>query len=67
MPSEHTIKTQRLHPVSLLFSLGGAARGLLFPAIAVFFVSGRGNYEFWLAIFFPIAVVHGWGIWLGIW
>ena len=58
MRSESTGNAQRLHPVSLLFSLGAAARGLLFPAIAVLFLSRGSNYQIWFAIFFvPAAIV----------
>jgi putative membrane protein len=56
MPSDPG-RTQRLHPLSLLFSIGSAARGLLLPGIAVLFFSGGSNYEFWLMIFFIPAAI----------
>jgi putative membrane protein len=58
MPSDPGIEpVQRLHPASLLFTIGAVARRLLLPGIVVFFASGGGNTEIWLAVlFFPAAV-----------
>lgn len=45
---------QRLHPLSLLFSLVGIARSLLVPGLVVWFARGGDGYEFWLMVlFFP--------------
>jgi len=55
MPSDAVGRPQRLHPLSLLFSIGSAARGLLLPGIAVLFFSGGSNYEIWLMPFFVFA------------
>jgi len=55
MPSEPAagrVAAERLHPVSLLFSLGGAARRLLVPGLIVLYASRGGNTEFWLMVFF---------------
>jgi len=49
---------QRLHPASLLFSLGSAARRLLLPGLVVLFASrGGGNTEIWLMLIFVPAAV----------
>jgi len=57
MPSDAAGRTQRLHPVSLLFSVGAVARRLLVPGIALLFVSRGSNYEIYLMIFFiPVAI-----------
>jgi len=57
MPSEpHAPDSElrRLHPASLLFSIGAAARRLLVPGILLFFAAsrGNGNVEFWAMLFF---------------
>ena len=60
MPSEPgsgAAPVRRLHPASLIFSLGSAARKLLLPGLLVLFAARGGNTEFWLMIvFFPAAV-----------
>ena len=57
MPSDDAGRPRRLHPVSLLFTVGAVARSLLLPGIAVLFVSGGSNYPLWLMLFFiPTAV-----------
>ncbi len=43
---------RRLHPLSLLFRLGAAARNLLLPGLALLFVSRGQGYELWLALMF---------------
>lgn len=56
MPSDPPV--QRLHPVSLVFSLGSAARRLLLPGLVVLFASRGSNTEIWLmVIFLPAAFV----------
>ncbi|MCP3980578.1 MAG: PH domain-containing protein [bacterium] len=63
MPSDPG-EVQRLHPVSLLFSLGSAARGLLLPGIAVLYFSGGSNLQLWMMIFFvPAAITAGVRYW----
>ncbi len=59
MPSEPGIDGDwlRLHPLSLLFSVGSAARRLLLPGIVVLYWSGGSNLEFWLMLFFIPAVL----------
>jgi len=54
MPFEEVDRAQRLHPVSLLFTVGRFARSLLAPAIAVMFFSGAG-YQIWFLVPFGIA------------
>ena len=57
MPSEPVAApaaAERLHPMSLLFSLGSAARKLLLPGLIVVFASrGGGNTQFWLMLCQP--------------
>src|SRR5690606_36780199 len=49
---------RRLHPYSLLFRVLGHARGLLLPAIAVFFFSRGESWQVWAAVLFvPIVLV----------
>jgi len=43
---------QRLHPASLLFSLGSAARRLLLPGLVILFWSRGSNAEWWIMILF---------------
>ena len=50
---------KRLHPSSLLFSAGAAARNLLLPGLAVLFAARGSNYELWLMVLFVPAVVAG--------
>ena len=57
MPSDDLPAARRLHPISLLFSVGAAARNLLIPGIAILFWSGGSNAEVWLMIFFVPAVL----------
>lgn len=65
MPSEPTTppgadlsNERRLHPYSLLFRVLGHARGLLLPAIAVFFFSRGESWQVWAAVLFvPIVLV----------
>lgn len=53
----HGTPLQRLHPLSLLFSLFGIARSLLVPGLIVWFARGGDGYEFWLmALFLPALV-----------
>ena len=56
MPSDLPGAPQRLHPISLLFSIGGAARRLLLPGIFLFLMRGRSNYEIWFMVLFVPAV-----------
>jgi putative membrane protein len=48
---------RRLHPLSLVFRVGAAARRLLFPLVALLFVSRGEGSEIVLAVFFVPAVV----------
>ncbi|HKQ62112.1 MAG TPA: PH domain-containing protein, partial [Candidatus Polarisedimenticolaceae bacterium] len=59
MRSEAGGPVQRLHPLSPLFSIAGAARRLLLPGLAVLlFASHRGaRAELWLMLLFVPAVV----------
>ncbi len=60
MPSEHpppAVPWRRLHPASLLFSIGSSARGLLIPGLFVVFFGSGNRYEFWLMLFFIPAVL----------
>jgi len=43
---------RRLHPLSLVFRIGAAARNLLLPGLALLFVSRGQGYELWLAVLF---------------
>jgi putative membrane protein len=53
MPSEPS----RLHPASLLFSIGSAARRLILPGIVLLFFSRGNNPEIWLMLLFvPTAI-----------
>jgi putative membrane protein len=61
MPFEQPVGAEttsgRLHPSSLLFSLGSAARRLLLPGVLILFASRGSNLELWLMLlFFPAAV-----------
>jgi len=48
---------RRLHPASLIFSLGSAGQRLLLPAVILLFASRGSNYEIWFALFFiPTAI-----------
>jgi len=56
MPSEPAagLRPQRLHPVSLLFSIGKAARSLLVPGMVVLVMSRGGVYQaWWMLLFLP--------------
>jgi putative membrane protein len=47
----------RLHPLSVLFGLGRAAKGLLLPGLLVLFASRGSSYEIWaMVLFLPAAV-----------
>ena len=48
---------RRLHPLSLVFRIGTAARRMLFPLVALFFVSRGQGTELWLAVLFVPSVV----------
>jgi len=48
---------RRLHPLSLVFRIGSAARRLLLPVLAVLVVSRGQGYELWLAVMFVPAVI----------
>ena len=56
MPSSSE-ELQRLHPASLVFTVGAAAKGLLLPGMAVLFASRGSNYEIWLMAMFVPAVI----------
>ena len=56
MPSEAGLR--RLHPLSLLFLIGGQAKSLLLPGILVlFFASRQGHGEIWFMLLFIPAVI----------
>jgi len=57
MPSDAASRPQRLHPVSLLFTIGSVARKMLLPGILVLFVAGGNNYELALIFFFVPAAI----------
>jgi putative membrane protein len=46
----------KLHPLSLIFSLGAVARSYLVPAVVVLFSSGGRSELFFAALFLPAAV-----------
>ncbi|NIM00424.1 MAG: PH domain-containing protein [Acidobacteria bacterium] len=50
MPSEMLGQPQRLHPVSLLFTLWSFVRGMIVPLIVVIFLGGGTGYEFLFAL-----------------
>jgi putative membrane protein len=54
-PAELGAEPRRLHPASLIFSIGSAARRLLLPGFILFFAASRGgNVEIWaMLLFFP--------------
>ena len=61
MPSEPgpaSADLRRLHPSSLIFSIGSAARRLLLPGFLLLFAASRGssNLELWAMIFFGPAL-----------
>lgn len=59
MPSEPAADApvQRLHPSSLIFGLGSAARSLIVPGIILLFASRSGGYEAWVMVLFvPVSV-----------
>ncbi len=75
MSSMHPLlkeKTRQLWPKarnaliagSILFMLGFA--GWL-QHLYTCFTDDRWGFLIAGAIFFPVAIVHGWGVWLGIW
>ncbi|MEQ8764214.1 MAG: PH domain-containing protein [Planctomycetota bacterium] len=49
---------QRLHPFSLLFSIGRAARNLLIPGLFVLFAADDNRYELFLMVLFVPATVR---------
>jgi putative membrane protein len=58
MRSDPAESSRRLHPASLLFSIGSAARRLLLPGLVVLVASRGSNAELWFMLFFaPAAVV----------
>jgi putative membrane protein len=50
-------RLQSLHPLSMLFSIGLAAKRLLLPGLIVLVFRPGGQYEIWLMILFVPAVV----------
>lgn len=52
MQSEH-----RLHPASLVFTIGTAARNLLLPGLVVLFAARGSSVQGWIMLFFLPAVV----------
>lgn len=61
MPSDHAPRVghhRRLHPSSLLFSVGSVLRRFLIPGLIVLF-AGRGeNYEIWAMVFAVPAIAY---------
>ena len=50
---------ERLHPSSLIFGIARLGKALLLPALIVLLFSRKGNWDFWLAIFFiPAALIE---------
>ena len=49
----------------VLFLVGGV--GAWFQHLYTCFTEEKWGFLIAGAIFFPIAIVHGWGIWLGFW
>ncbi len=73
MPSDHEVAAgpsaprrlsaaptegQRLHPFSLLFSIGQAARNLLIPGLLVWFAADNNRYELFLMVLFVPATLR---------
>ncbi len=60
MPSERGADPageRRLHPASLIFSIGGAARNLLLPGIVLFFAARESFAQYGIMLFFlPVLV-----------
>ena len=54
---QETQPALRLHPLSLLFSIGSLAKSLLLPGMIVLVWGLRGGYEAWFMILFVPAVV----------
>ena len=60
MPSEDPVdRGHRLHPASLLFTLGNTARNLLIPGLAVLFLARGHRADLWImALFLPSVLYH---------
>lgn len=54
-------------PIIVAFMAFGLVAGAWFQHLYTCFSAGKWGFLIAGAIFFPIAIVHGWGIWLGIW
>jgi putative membrane protein len=48
----------RLHPVTLVFTVGETAKGLLLPVLAVLLLTRGYRYELWLAVLFVPTVLY---------
>ena len=58
MPSERGAVVRRLHPVSLVFTIGRLAKSLLLPGILVLAFAARGGHgELWFMLLFIPGVV----------
>jgi putative membrane protein len=58
MSAEGTAAASRLHPVSMLFALGAAARRFLIPAVVLLFASRGRMAEVWMALLFVPAIAR---------
>ena len=54
-------------PAVLGFAAVGVAVGGWFQHLYTCFTTGAWGFLIAGALCFPIAIIHGWGIWLGIW
>ena len=57
--STGSTRLHSLHPLSMLFSIGLAAKRLLLPGLIVLVLRPGGQYEIWLMILFVPAVIGG--------
>jgi len=48
---------RRLHPASLIFSIGSAAKALLLPGFVFWYFSRGSSIQFWMMLFFVPAVI----------
>lgn len=53
--------------VLIWWVVGLACTGAWFTHLFVCFTAGKWGFLIAGALFFPVAIVHGFGIWLGIW
>ena len=57
-PDAEGDRGHRLHPYTLLFTVGQSAKGLLLPVLVVLVLTRGGRYPLWLALLFVPAVIY---------